>query len=900
MARVPRNVPARAIVAGLATAIALSAATGLPGPAHRGPAQVAASGPADVAAAQAHLAATRGGAPGDWQLVYETTAGVPRSGEAMWTAKFVNLVSGELAPVYRDVRGRTGGEELFRGRAGEVLAALTPFDAKADQALRDEVTRGPADRSLGVAVWLTADPSAAVAQVIASHPEVAWAGERPLAGDLGTIRSLRGQLYEARRGAYRAAQDAFAAQVAAHGGRVAYASTSSPLVFVDMPAGRLRALATRPEIESMGLERRWTPTMSSAAPTVGANWTSGSGDQGNGVRVAVIEYQNVRNSGDLSGQVVASYSTSGQLAYSAAGALDHPSWVAGAIASRNATYPGVAPGADIVSASTGGNVPGLQQDRNIVAATDWTISPSGGDADVVNTSLVQDTATGAEETRRYFDSIVWEDGRLAVSSSGNYSALGTWNVGSPGTGYNVLTVGGTDDRGTATWADDRLWYVPGSDGASHVDPAGTAWNPHGDYNKPNVSGPAVNVRTANGMAASGTSISTPIVSGIAAQLIANQPTFATWPEATRAIIMASALHHTPLPAGGHSRDFEGVGTVSADWANRVRTPGDGLFGGTLFGNMNAGQVVTQSISVQAGQLVRVAVAWDSHTGGTNNLAKSDSLTADLDIRVVLPNGSSVGSYTYDNSYEFVEFKPTTSGTATIQILQTRFSAASEPYGLTWLKSGGDQVIPTVSSRSPASGATGVSLTPAVQAVFSEPVTGVSTSSFALWDTSTGRVVPASVSYDAATRRATLRPSASLAASRTYQVELTSRIRDAAGNPLAYTRWSFKTAAADTAPPTLLGRTPGPGATGVATGTTVAATFNEPVSGVSTGSFVLWNTVTGQVVSATVVYDAATRTARLTPSAPLAPRTKYKVELTGRIRDAAGNALAYTSWTFTTG
>src|SRR3712207_7198652 len=49
-------------------------------------------------------------------------------------AKFVNAASGEIASVYRDPAGRLGGDDFFRGRAAEVLAALAPFDAKADQA----------------------------------------------------------------------------------------------------------------------------------------------------------------------------------------------------------------------------------------------------------------------------------------------------------------------------------------------------------------------------------------------------------------------------------------------------------------------------------------------------------------------------------------------------------------------------------------------------------------------------------------------------------------------------------------------------------------------------------------------------------------------------------------------
>ena len=123
--------------------------------------------------------------------------------------------------------------------------------------------------------------------------------------------------------------------------------------------------------------------------------------------------------------------------------------MAGAIAGHGSGYYGVAPGASIVSAGTGGYSASLTYDRRIIAAADWAIAPSGGDADIVNTSLVQDTATGAEEARRYFDSLVDQDGRLSISAAGNYVNFNGWQIGSPGTGYNVLTVGGVNDRGTA-------------------------------------------------------------------------------------------------------------------------------------------------------------------------------------------------------------------------------------------------------------------------------------------------------------------------------------------------------------------------------------------------------------------------------------------------------------------
>jgi hypothetical protein len=358
----------------------------------------------------------------------------------------------------------------------------------------------------------------------------------------------------------------------------------------------------------------------------------------------------------------------------------HPTWVAGAIASLNSSWRGVAPGADIVSSSTGGYSPGLSTDRAVIAATDWAVSPSGGDADIVNASFGQDTSTGAEEARRYFDSVGWEDNRLVVASSGNFGTFGNWNVVSPGTGYNVLTVGGVNDRGTAGFGDDVVWY--GSNGASYRDPSGTAWNPHGDFDKPNLSAPAVSVRTANGTIGDGTSVSSPIVAGIGAQLMARSPTLATWPEAARAVLMAGAYRRTPMPGGGFSRDHEGVGTASALWSNRVLD--NGPWGGWTFGSMSEGHVVTRSVPVVAGQKVRVALAWSSHTSGTSNTGKSDVLRSDLDLTVRQPNGTTVGSYSFDNSYESVDLTASSTGTMRIEVRHERFDASSEPYGLAWL------------------------------------------------------------------------------------------------------------------------------------------------------------------------------------------------------------------------
>lgn len=657
----------RALGAALA-AVVLAGALGGP-PAARGAEPPEAS-------ARRYLAETLGASPNDFELVYERP-GVVVGGTSLWGAKFVDARTGEVHVVYADHgnAGAVGGIGVMSARQEAAKARLAPLAKKGDLELQGAVSAAAPGEKVPVGIWLDADSSAAEAAVIAAHPELTWDGDRPIVEDLDTARRIRAELEAAAAAVNAEAVERLRTEIAALGGTVAYASTGAPLVYVDVPADRVDDLAEVPAVDSLGLERTWASSMSSAGPAVQANWTSGAGDQGNGVRVAVVEYHNVRNAGDLAGRVVASRSTTGRLAYTSGG-LDHPTWVAGAIGGRT----GVAPGSLIVSSSTGGGSAGVTRDRQIIAAADWAASASGGDADVINASIGQDTATGSEEARRYFDYIVDRGGRLAVAASGNFTTFGHWDIVSPGTAYNVLTVGGLDDRNTAGRSDDRIWYYPGSNGSNYRDRTDVSWNPNGDYNKPNVSAPAASVVTANGLGASGTSVASPIVAGIAAQLIARLPALALRPEATRALIMAGAIQRSPLPTGGLNADHEGTGSASALWSNRLLTSGDSRYGGHRMGTVFAGQPIVQEIAVTAGQKVKVALAWNSDSDRT-----VDRLRIDLDLRVVQPNGTASGSFTFDNSYEWVEFVAASTGTARIEIRQARFDAASDRYGLAWAK-----------------------------------------------------------------------------------------------------------------------------------------------------------------------------------------------------------------------
>ncbi|MGJ0483987.1 MAG: N,N-dimethylformamidase beta subunit family domain-containing protein [Methylomicrobium sp.] len=113
--------------------------------------------------------------------------------------------------------------------------------------------------------------------------------------------------------------------------------------------------------------------------------------------------------------------------------------------------------------------------------------------------------------------------------------------------------------------------------------------------------------------------------------------------------------------------------------------------------------------------------------------------------------------------------------------------------------GPDTTPPTVTSTSPASGATGVSPTSVVTAIFSEAVdsTTVNTSTFELRD-SASNLIAGSVTYNAATNTATLTPTNSLTPSTPYTAKIkggTGGIKDLAVPPNALAAdvsWSFTT------------------------------------------------------------------------------------------------------------
>jgi hypothetical protein len=128
---------------------------------------------------------------------------------------------------------------------------------------------------------------------------------------------------------------------------------------------------------------------------------------------------------------------------------------------------------------------------------------------------------------------------------------------------------------------------------------------------------------------------------------------------------------------------------------------------------------------------------------------------------------------------------------------------------------------------------------------------------------------------------------------TFEVSATNR----AGTSKPSARSAAVTPRAEFVLPTVTARTPAPAAKGVRRTGDVTATFSEPVTGTGTATFVL--RLGGKVVPAAVSYNARTRRVTLNPTAPLAVGRTYTATLSG-IRDVAGNTMAPTAWSFTSG
>jgi hypothetical protein len=274
-----------------------------------------------------------------------------------------------------------------------------------------------------------------------------------------------------------------------------------------------------------------------------------------------------------------------------------------------------------------------------------------------------------------------------------------------------------------------------------------------------------------------------------------------------------------------------------------------------------------------------------------------------------PTGGSAVTATlaYNAATRVVTLDPTTALSPTTQYTATITAGAKATDGtalaadVTWTFTTATAL--TITTRTPAPLATGISPGTQVRAVFSSAIDAATLTSTSYKLTNPGGTqITATIGYDATTMAATLTPTSALALGTTYTVTVSTAVTALDGtHPAAAISWTFTTAASAPTAPTVTSLDPAASSTGVALDTSVAATYDRALDpSTVTGASVLLRDSLSATVAATVSYDAGTKTIRLTPLANLAAGKVYTGQLTTAIRASDGTPMAAAvSWSFTT-
>ena len=448
-------------------------------------------------------------------------------------------------------------------------------------------------------------------------------------------------------------------------------------------------------------------------------------------------------------------------------------------------YKGVAPAAGLVGLKVL-DANGSGSMANVTAAIDWVVEKKAVyGIEAINLSLGGGGCADGTDATSQAVNRAHAAGLVVAVAAGN-SGPGTCTIGTPGAAASGLTVGAMADTGENGFSQARFSSRgPTLDGRV----------------KPDVSGPGVNIASAQTnttsgyVSYSGTSMATPFVAGVA--LLMQDANPALTPQQVKDTIRSTAIDWgrggDNKTAGSTGADIDyGTGRLDAYAALKAAgapltappaVPSRQLLEGSLAAT---GAIADHKLTVSD---VRFPIAATLiHPG----VSAAQATTPDFEVFLYDPAGTRVAAAETAYRQETLSFKPTATGTYTLRVYS--YSGAGAYFVDVSAGLGADTTAPTVTSTSPAAGATGIAATTNVSVTFSEPMDKVSAqSAFSLVKSADGSGVSGTFSWSGNTM--TFDPAADLTAGAGYTATVSTGAKDTAGNPLATAKtWTFTVAA----------------------------------------------------------------------------------------------------------
>ncbi|MGE5672822.1 MAG: S8 family peptidase [Mycobacterium leprae] len=348
-------------------------------------------------------------------------------------------------------------------------------------------------------------------------------------------------------------------------GQVVHQLEHLNLVTARMRGTALQKVCREPGVRRVWLDREVHALLDVAVPAT-HDLKAADRFTGVGVTIAIID-TGIYPHPDLKGRIVAFQDFVGKRTkpYDDNG---HGTHVAGCAAGDGGSsiglYRGPAPAAKLVGVKVLNKI-GSGTTSAILAAINWVIANRETYGIRILSMSLGGQAQGGHESDPLCQAVAraWQAGIVCTIAAGN-EGPGTGTISTPGIAPQVITVGAMDDLGTADRADDQI-------------AAFSSRGPTPDgLHKPDLLAPGVNITSLRSpksyldknessaregqwyFTLSGTSMATPIVAGICAQLLEAEPRLT--PDQVKARLMRSAENR------GLSIDEQGSGYVDVDRA----------------------------------------------------------------------------------------------------------------------------------------------------------------------------------------------------------------------------------------------------------------------------------------------------------------------------------------------